>query len=147
METSQGVGMQLVDEAGVVQWARGESWSIPADVWSRLRRELDRKDACTLPLGKEHVVDAWLLSPPEGLPGHRTLLRLRTRPAWMETCDLTERQMEIAELVTGGATIREVAGHLGLSTHTVRTHVRNIYRVLGVGNRLELARSLSFLRA
>ena len=57
METSQGVGMQLVDEAGVVQWARGENWSIPADVWTRLRRELDRKDTCTLPFGKEHVVD------------------------------------------------------------------------------------------
>ena len=65
-----------------------------------------------------------------------------------EVVSIQPNYMQIPGLARAfGATIREVAGHLGLSTHTVRTHVRNIYRVLGVGNRLELARSLSFLRA
>lgn len=40
-----------------------------------------------------------------------------------------------------GFTAREIAGDLGLSFHTVRTHIRNIYEKLGVANRVELVRS------
>ncbi|MBE1489361.1 helix-turn-helix transcriptional regulator [Plantactinospora soyae] len=55
---------------------------------------------------------------------------------------LTAQQRRIAELVAAGATNREVAAQLNLSTRTVDHHLRNIFSRLGVRSRTELARSL-----
>ena len=56
---------------------------------------------------------------------------------------LTAREREIAELVAGGRTNREVAEQLVLSSKTVEAHLRNIYAKLGVRSRVELARRVS----
>jgi DNA-binding NarL/FixJ family response regulator/tetratricopeptide (TPR) repeat protein len=56
---------------------------------------------------------------------------------------LTSREREIAELVAGGRTNREVAEQLVLSTRTVDAHLRTIYAKLGVRSRVELTRRLS----
>ncbi len=55
---------------------------------------------------------------------------------------LTNRQREIAEYVVAGATSREIADTLELSLHTVKTHMKNIYRRLGVGSRVEMVKML-----
>ena len=49
--------------------------------------------------------------------------------------DLTVREMEILELIQHGATDREVAAQLGLSTKTVNTHVSHILLKLAEPNR------------
>ncbi len=54
--------------------------------------------------------------------------------------DLTARQREIAEYAAAGATHREIAETLALSPHTVRDHLKAVYRVLDIGSRAELAR-------
>jgi DNA-binding NarL/FixJ family response regulator len=54
---------------------------------------------------------------------------------------LTDREREIAELVAGGRTNREVAEQLVLSVKTIEAHLRNIYAKLGVRSRVELARA------
>lgn len=53
---------------------------------------------------------------------------------------LTAQQAQIARLVVQGATNREVAAQLFLSTRTVDHHMRNIFAKLGIRSRMELAR-------
>jgi DNA-binding CsgD family transcriptional regulator len=52
---------------------------------------------------------------------------------------LTKREREILREVAGGASNDEIARRLWLSPHTVRTHLRHIYKKLGVRNRTEAA--------
>jgi DNA-binding CsgD family transcriptional regulator len=56
---------------------------------------------------------------------------------------LTDRQLEVAEFAKVGATAREIADTLGISNNTVKQHLKNIYRRLGIGSRAELASLLS----
>ena len=62
-------------------------------------------------------------------------------PAALER--LSPRQQEIALLAAEGATAIEIAQVLTISAHTVRQHLKEIYRRLEVGNRAELANSLA----
>lgn len=45
---------------------------------------------------------------------------------------LTRREAQVLELLAAGCRYAEVALRLGISTHTVASHVKNIYRKLGV---------------
>jgi DNA-binding NarL/FixJ family response regulator len=54
--------------------------------------------------------------------------------------DLTLREREILDLLSEGLDNGAIAARLHLSAHTVRTHVANILRKLGVGSRAEAAR-------
>ena len=56
-----------------------------------------------------------------------------------ETYGLTQREREICTLLltTGGAQ-KHIAGQLSLSADTVKFHIKNIYRKLGVQSRAEL---------
>ncbi|MCT7355262.1 helix-turn-helix transcriptional regulator, partial [Streptomyces sp. 15-116A] len=53
---------------------------------------------------------------------------------------LTPQQLRIARYVAEGATNREVALSLSVSTRTVDYHLRKIFAALGVRSRVELAR-------
>jgi DNA-binding NarL/FixJ family response regulator len=48
---------------------------------------------------------------------------------------LTRREAELLTLLGQGVTPRGAAEQMGLSTETVRTHTRNLYRKLDVGDR------------
>lgn len=50
---------------------------------------------------------------------------------------LTERELEILELVSRGLTVKQVATRLGISPRTVETHIAKLYRKLGVRNRVQ----------
>ncbi|MEU4774214.1 LuxR C-terminal-related transcriptional regulator [Micromonospora sp. NPDC023644] len=56
---------------------------------------------------------------------------------------LTGQQLRIAQLVAEGATNREIAARMFLSTRTVDHHLRNIFHRLNIRSRTELARALS----
>ena len=45
---------------------------------------------------------------------------------------LTEREIEVLRLIARGRTYSRVAIELGMSAHTVGTHVKNAYRKLDV---------------
>ncbi|MDG0867244.1 response regulator transcription factor [Candidatus Lucifugimonas marina] len=53
---------------------------------------------------------------------------------------LTGREAQIAELVASGLTNIKIADRLQLKDGTVKVHVRNIFRKLGIANRTELTR-------
>ena len=52
---------------------------------------------------------------------------------------LTRREAQIARLLAGRATNREIADQLDLSPHTVRHHVENIFAKLGIHSRRSIA--------
>jgi DNA-binding NarL/FixJ family response regulator len=53
---------------------------------------------------------------------------------------LTGRELQVARLVVDRKTNPEIASELFLSQKTVETHLRNIFRKIGVSSRIELAR-------
>ena len=55
-----------------------------------------------------------------------------------EKYGLTPRQKEVAVLLLAAKTRRQIAGELGLSESTVKTHTSDLYRKLGIGSRAEL---------
>jgi DNA-binding CsgD family transcriptional regulator len=54
------------------------------------------------------------------------------------TDSLTTHELQIARLVSTGATTREVAQQLFLSPRTIEAHLRNIFRKLGITSRRQL---------
>ena len=52
---------------------------------------------------------------------------------------LTERQREVLELMSTGATNREIAAVMHVGAETVKKHAEAVYRKLGVRNRTEAA--------
>ncbi|MEQ4723951.1 helix-turn-helix transcriptional regulator [Nonomuraea sp. B19D2] len=53
---------------------------------------------------------------------------------------LTNTERSVADLVAQGLTNRQVAGQMFLSPHTVSFHLCQVFRKLGIGSRVELAR-------
>jgi DNA-binding CsgD family transcriptional regulator len=56
---------------------------------------------------------------------------------------LSARQREVAEAAARCATVEEIARDLGISPHTVKTHLKQVYERLGVASRVELVRALA----
>ncbi|MEU7137114.1 LuxR C-terminal-related transcriptional regulator [Streptomyces sp. NPDC046261] len=61
-------------------------------------------------------------------------------PAAQQAQALTPQEMQVALAVSSGATNREAAAALFLSTKTVEMHLTHVYRKLGLRSRTELAR-------
>jgi LuxR family transcriptional regulator of csgAB operon len=59
-------------------------------------------------------------------------------PEGYET-NLTRREVEILMIMRSGATNAQIATRLGITTHTVKTHLYNIYKKINVSNRLQAA--------
>lgn len=72
--------------------------------------------------------------------GADDLVALCARAA--RTYDLTRREEDVLALLAQGRTAAEVARELVVSPNTVKTHVRNVYRKLGINRRGDLAERL-----
>lgn len=68
----------------------------------------------------------------------------RTRPGESATGlgSLTEREMQIAQLIVDRKTNGEIAGELFLSKKTIETHIRNMFRKLDASSRVDIARAV-----
>jgi DNA-binding NarL/FixJ family response regulator len=68
--------------------------------------------------------------------------RFEKRPvaAIEEDCPLTDRELEILKLVAEGHTNGRIARELWVTEQTVKFHLSNTYRKLGVANRTEASR-------
>ena len=63
--------------------------------------------------------------------------RRRPKEAAPNKVVLTKREAQILYLTATGAGNCEIARDLNLSTHTVKTHIYNLFRKLGVSNRMQ----------
>ena len=68
--------------------------------------------------------------------------RFEKRPAAVieDDCPLTDRELEILKLVAEGHTNGRIARELWVTEQTVKFHLSNTYRKLGVANRTEASR-------
>lgn len=81
------------------------------------------------------------LSRPPALIGEDALSR-----GFLTTFGITPREAEVIKLISLGLSNQDIADNLGVSFTTVRTHVYNIFRKVGVGNRVELLSIISGYR-
>ena len=82
-------------------------------------------------------------SPMSGVIARRVLAAFRQFvPPPSGGTALTSREREVLEALATGSQYKEVADTLGLTYHTVRTHVQNIYKKLQVHSRAEAVRRL-----
>ncbi|MCB9681811.1 MAG: helix-turn-helix transcriptional regulator [Alphaproteobacteria bacterium] len=57
----------------------------------------------------------------------------------VQAMTMSRVKRKVADLAARGATVPEIASHLGRAPDTIRAHLKDVYRELGVGNRVELA--------
>lgn len=63
---------------------------------------------------------------------------VKTMPPACQPAALSRREQEIVQLVASGHGDKTIAQQLGISPHTVNTHLRRIFGKLGVNNRAEM---------
>lgn len=78
----------------------------------------------------EWIVPADIMSPAQAARTERTASPLD---------HLTLREREVLGLVASGADNLQISARLGITERTVKAHVSNLYRKLGVQNRVEMA--------
>ena len=71
-------------------------------------------------------------------PAHLVRLTPARYPRIRPETVLTPTQKEVARLATTGATVEEMARMLHRSPHTVKTHLKHIYRRLDINSRVQL---------
>ena len=67
----------------------------------------------------------------------------------LETLGISARELEVLDLLAAGRSNKEIAGRLGVSPNTVKTHVAKLFGKLEVNRRTEAirrARELGLLR-
>jgi PAS domain S-box-containing protein len=153
----------VVDRTGVITWLNdagveafgdleGQPFSavIPPDRVEFVQRQLDRKlehkesvtDYHTEVLtrdGRRRPAEVSSVAIEDGDRCHAVfgVVLVRDRSPTPAAPMLTARQTEVLALVASGASTAQIAQMLHLSQETVRNHVRNILRRLGVHSRVE----------
>jgi DNA-binding NarL/FixJ family response regulator len=61
------------------------------------------------------------------------------RPGALDAVRMTPREREVINLIAEGLSNKEIAGDLGIATHTVKSHVRNVMEKLTLHTRLQIA--------
>ncbi|WP_027341812.1 helix-turn-helix transcriptional regulator [Hamadaea tsunoensis] len=111
--------------------AGGTPWS----AWVRMTRAQLLAAGGDGPAAAQELKAARSLAAERGLTG---LIALADRDAQPDGQGLTRREQEVLALAAGGASAKEIAEQLVIGERTVETHLANIYRKLGVRNRVEL---------
>jgi DNA-binding NarL/FixJ family response regulator len=76
----------------------------------------------------------------EGLVYHALTVPAGASDAAAKAVGLTARELTILQNVSQGLSNRQIAGALSVTEQTVKFHLTNVYRKLGVPNRLSAAR-------
>jgi LuxR family maltose regulon positive regulatory protein len=59
---------------------------------------------------------------------------------------LTEQETRVLLLITNGLSNKEIAHRLNITTETVKSHIKNVYRKLGVNNRIQALQHAKLLK-
>jgi DNA-binding CsgD family transcriptional regulator len=113
--------------------------------------------ACLRLRGGQDVVSVSLFEPRETMqafgPLRRFLVMLH-QPGpvpepdlylWQAAFDLTPAEVRVCRMIYGGATLKEAAQALGVSSNTVNSQLDSAYAKLGVGSKVELVQRLRSL--
>jgi DNA-binding NarL/FixJ family response regulator len=131
-----------------IREAKTNNPELRAVIWSG-QRETESIDAALLAGASAYVVES---ARPDDIAGairqvFETSVYIPTResirpvvPPPPTSARLTRRELEILELVAEGKSNSDVAKELWVTEPTVKFHLSNIYRKLGVTNRTEAAR-------
>jgi DNA-binding NarL/FixJ family response regulator len=114
-----GAGIALARDLRAAGWSRAIVISTTEDPWT-VRAALSAGVRCFLTTSDRGGLVPELSSAPEGL--HQ----------------LSEREIEVLQLVGDGRSNREVGEALGLSALTVKSHLARIARKIGTGDRAEM---------
>jgi len=87
---------------------------------------------------RSKMSDALVDVGPVGQPAASPSMQKAAVQDWLQTYGLTNRENEVFELLVQGRDANYICAKLFVSETTVRTHIRNIYRKLGIHNRQEL---------
>ncbi len=133
-------------------------WGLPKSVASVIERHHSEEadgEAALVRLADmlAHYVLGGTISPSELLAVARTVgvtpADLRTvmyelplpssggRPRQVDPCPLSSRETDVLRRLAKGMVYKQIAGELGLSTSTVRTHLHNVYGKLGAMDRAQ----------
>lgn len=117
----------LIDAALLVSYIQG----LP-----RVRREIARTSRCLHPGQKLATTD--VRTPPRRRSRDRELLRAVEWQFIDRELGLSGREHDIMELVLADVKESAMGARLGISPHTVHTHLERLYRKLGVSGRVQL---------
>jgi DNA-binding NarL/FixJ family response regulator len=76
---------------------------------------------------------------PDGGSDNGPLTDFGTANRGVENPPLTQREVQVLRFITAGSTNTEIANRLGISPHTVKSHVVHIFNKLGVNDRTQAA--------
>jgi NarL family two-component system response regulator LiaR len=79
---------------------------------------------------------ATFTQPATGLEFRPEIVFRHTAPP-VQDAPLSERELEVAELIAAGYSNKQMASELGISHNTIARHVANIMRKMEAGNRTE----------
>jgi DNA-binding NarL/FixJ family response regulator len=68
----------------------------------------------------------------------KVIARFRLQDPQVKESPLTDREREIVVGIVDGLSHKMIAGRMGISTHTVRVHVKNIYKKLQIHTKAEI---------
>ncbi|PRY14562.1 helix-turn-helix transcriptional regulator [Kineococcus rhizosphaerae] len=123
-----------------------ESHRVPVETVAHLSRDVlsATQPNGTLPTARGGLRLRWR----PALPGHSALVVSEAPAASAELPPLTPRQYSVLAHLSHGRTAVAIAHRLSVSERTVHKHLQNLYRTLGVNDRLNavlVARSLGLL--
>jgi DNA-binding NarL/FixJ family response regulator len=99
-------------------------------------------------MGREQVAKAVeVVQKGELVAPRQLLLYLLTQDTPPDVGALSVRQREVLQMVAEGESNAEIAGRLYLSESTVKQHLRAAYKLLGVRNRTQAAKTMGAMRA
>ena len=119
---------QHIKEGDLVKLENGEEGRITAMGWSNTQLQTSDGDNLIIPncqLTRQRVA--------------RIGGRLKNTVPLEYSSILTERELEIARLISLGSTNKEIAGQLFIAENTVKVHVKNMLKKLELKNRQQLA--------
>lgn len=82
-------------------------------------------------------------SPMSSAIARKVVIAFQSKPAdRLDALNLSPREGEILRAFACGRRYKEIAGDLGLSYHTIRTHLQNIYKKLQINSRRQAQQRL-----